>query len=244
MTSTSTNKTWRVNEQTEEPSTRRAGWSHNWQSRWSHEVGRKPLRAVPCSWQATSRPQGVIEPRHLRWATGLMMSIRYRVQESGGQGGRARPSRPAGSPCKRPAAPYQSGMKTNNAVGVLRPTQQFTIIIGGPTPPAGIPRRLCPRHHGRHPQPAHDTTDWTTRRVCPLHRKMGRWRGNASRRHDRIGNISPQVAARASTRDAGPTHTGRRIVGLALSVSPRHAIARPIAMPGPSAGVAGRAPAI
>jgi len=53
MTSTSTNKTWGVNEQTEEPPTRRAGWSHDWQSRWSHEVGRKSLRAVPCSWQAT-----------------------------------------------------------------------------------------------------------------------------------------------------------------------------------------------
>ena len=41
------------NEQTEDPSTRRAGWSHNWQSRLSHELGRKPLSTVPCSWQAT-----------------------------------------------------------------------------------------------------------------------------------------------------------------------------------------------
>ena len=53
MTSTSTNKTWRVNERTQGPPARRAGWSHDWQSRWSHEAGRKPLRAVPCSWQAT-----------------------------------------------------------------------------------------------------------------------------------------------------------------------------------------------
>ena len=34
--------------------TRRAGWSHNWQSRWSHELGRKPLSTVPCSWQVTT----------------------------------------------------------------------------------------------------------------------------------------------------------------------------------------------
>ncbi len=53
MTSTSTNKTWAVNEQTKHPPARRTGWSHDWHSRWSHELGRKPLRAVPCSWQAT-----------------------------------------------------------------------------------------------------------------------------------------------------------------------------------------------
>src|SRR6266540_1029691 len=45
--------TRRVNERIEDPPARRAGWSHDWQSRWSHEVGRKPLRPVPCSWQAT-----------------------------------------------------------------------------------------------------------------------------------------------------------------------------------------------
>ena len=32
----------RVNEDIEDLSARRAGWSHDWQSRWSHEVGRKP----------------------------------------------------------------------------------------------------------------------------------------------------------------------------------------------------------
>jgi putative transposase len=53
MTSTSEQATWRVNERTQDPPTRRAGWSHDWQSRWSHEPGRKPVRPVPCSWQAT-----------------------------------------------------------------------------------------------------------------------------------------------------------------------------------------------
>ena len=43
-----------VNEDIEEPQARRAGWSHDWQPRWSHEPGRKPLRPVPCSWQATT----------------------------------------------------------------------------------------------------------------------------------------------------------------------------------------------
>ena len=52
--------TWRVNEQTAQPSARRAG-SHNWQSRWSHKLGRKPLRAVPCSWQATFKSTPLAE---------------------------------------------------------------------------------------------------------------------------------------------------------------------------------------
>lgn len=54
MTSTSEQATWRVNERTQDPPTRRAGWSHDWQPRWSHEAGRKPVRPVPCSWQATA----------------------------------------------------------------------------------------------------------------------------------------------------------------------------------------------
>jgi len=45
--------TRRANEDIDEPPARRAGWSHDWQTRWSHEAGRKPLRAVPRSWQAT-----------------------------------------------------------------------------------------------------------------------------------------------------------------------------------------------
>src|SRR4051794_29370399 len=45
--------TWAVNEQILDPPARRAGWSHDWQNRWSHEAGRKPPTAVPCSWQAT-----------------------------------------------------------------------------------------------------------------------------------------------------------------------------------------------
>ena len=44
-----------VNEDIEEPQARRAGWSHDWQPRWSHEPGREPLRPVPYSWQATTK---------------------------------------------------------------------------------------------------------------------------------------------------------------------------------------------
>lgn len=51
-----------VNEQTEDPPARRAGWSHNWQNRWSHEPGRKPPTAVPCSWQATLGAKPSINP--------------------------------------------------------------------------------------------------------------------------------------------------------------------------------------
>ncbi len=43
-----------VNESIDDPTARRAGWSHDWQPRWSQEAGRKPLSAVPCSWQATT----------------------------------------------------------------------------------------------------------------------------------------------------------------------------------------------
>jgi hypothetical protein len=42
-----------VNEPKQDLPGRRAGWSHDWQSRWSHEPGRKPREAVPCSWPAT-----------------------------------------------------------------------------------------------------------------------------------------------------------------------------------------------
>src|SRR4051812_40227424 len=45
-----------LNEQIQDPPARRAGWSHDWQNRWSHETGRKALSAVPCSWQATPCP--------------------------------------------------------------------------------------------------------------------------------------------------------------------------------------------
>jgi hypothetical protein len=31
-----------------------AGWSINWQTRWSHPRGNKPQQVVPCSWQTTS----------------------------------------------------------------------------------------------------------------------------------------------------------------------------------------------
>lgn len=41
MTSTTANQTWGVNEQTEEPPTRHAEWSRNWQSRWSYADGRR-----------------------------------------------------------------------------------------------------------------------------------------------------------------------------------------------------------
>src|SRR3954453_23435753 len=49
---------WAVNERVPSPSDRRAGWSHDWQNRWSHEAGRKPPTAVPCSWQATGGRRG------------------------------------------------------------------------------------------------------------------------------------------------------------------------------------------
>src|SRR6266508_4792040 len=55
MTSASTDMTRAVNEQIGDNPARRAGWSHDWQPRWSHEAGRKPVSAVPCSWQATWR---------------------------------------------------------------------------------------------------------------------------------------------------------------------------------------------
>lgn len=32
---------------------RRAGWSHDWLHRWSHEGGKKRATTVPCSWQVT-----------------------------------------------------------------------------------------------------------------------------------------------------------------------------------------------
>ena len=44
---------WRWTYQTSWTRCAGTGWSNDWQSRWSHEAGRKPLRAVPCSWQAT-----------------------------------------------------------------------------------------------------------------------------------------------------------------------------------------------
>ena len=50
MTATTTR---RSNEPTQDPPARHAGWSHDWQSKWSHEPGRKPATPVPCSWQAT-----------------------------------------------------------------------------------------------------------------------------------------------------------------------------------------------
>ena len=67
MTSTPDDTTWRVNEHTEEPSARRAGWSHDWQPRWSHGLGRKPLRAVPCSWQATPPDGGSGNSSQSNW---------------------------------------------------------------------------------------------------------------------------------------------------------------------------------
>ena len=51
MTATPTR---RSNELTQDPPARHAGWSHDWQSKWSHEPGRKPATPVPCSWQATT----------------------------------------------------------------------------------------------------------------------------------------------------------------------------------------------
>ena len=30
-----------------------AGWSINWQTRWSHPRGNNPQQVVPCSWQTT-----------------------------------------------------------------------------------------------------------------------------------------------------------------------------------------------
>ncbi|MHB1173477.1 MAG: cytochrome ubiquinol oxidase subunit I, partial [Lacisediminihabitans sp.] len=45
--------TRRSNGRTEDSPVRRAGWSHDWQSRWSHEGGRKPATPVPCLWRAT-----------------------------------------------------------------------------------------------------------------------------------------------------------------------------------------------
>jgi hypothetical protein len=57
-----------VKEQAEDPPARRAGWSHDWQPRWSHEAGRKPLSAVPCSWQAT-RPLSLFAPFALSCVT-------------------------------------------------------------------------------------------------------------------------------------------------------------------------------
>ena len=30
-----------------------AGWSINWQTRWSHHRGNNPQQVVPCSWQTT-----------------------------------------------------------------------------------------------------------------------------------------------------------------------------------------------
>ena len=63
LTSTSTVMTRAVNERTRDLSARRAGWSHDWQPRWSHEAGRKPLNAVPCSWQATAGNPAVTPDR-------------------------------------------------------------------------------------------------------------------------------------------------------------------------------------
>lgn len=37
-----------------DPPTWRAEWAHDRQARGSHEPSRRPLRAVPCSWQATT----------------------------------------------------------------------------------------------------------------------------------------------------------------------------------------------
>ena len=31
-----------------EPQQENALWSHDWQSRWSHELGRRPATPVPC----------------------------------------------------------------------------------------------------------------------------------------------------------------------------------------------------
>src|SRR6266542_65995 len=67
MTSASTDMTRAVNERTKDNPARRAGWSHDWQPRWSHEAGRKPVSPVPCSWQATIRylrPPALFENRH------------------------------------------------------------------------------------------------------------------------------------------------------------------------------------
>ena len=55
MTATPTR---RSNEPTQDPPARHAGWSHDWQSKWSHEPGRKPATPVPCSWQATGANLG------------------------------------------------------------------------------------------------------------------------------------------------------------------------------------------
>lgn len=53
LTSMPSKETSRSNARAEKPTGGRAGWAHHWQSRWSQEPGRKPLKAVPCSWQAT-----------------------------------------------------------------------------------------------------------------------------------------------------------------------------------------------
>lgn len=66
LTSTSTITTWAVNEQTQDPPARRAGRSHDWQTRWSHERGRRPPTTVPSSWQATSRRPGTSRTAGLR----------------------------------------------------------------------------------------------------------------------------------------------------------------------------------
>ena len=44
----------RSNEQPEDYRRDAPGWSHDWQSRRSHQPGRNPFRPVPWSWQATA----------------------------------------------------------------------------------------------------------------------------------------------------------------------------------------------
>nr|AIU93917.1 hypothetical protein LRS1606.483 [Rhodococcus sp. NS1] len=39
-------------------SARRAGWSHDWQSGWSHLPGKNQVKVVPFSWQATAAVGG------------------------------------------------------------------------------------------------------------------------------------------------------------------------------------------
>ena len=56
--------TRRSNEPTQDPPARHAGWSHDWQSKWSHEPGRKPATPVPCSWQATIRAKIILAAAH------------------------------------------------------------------------------------------------------------------------------------------------------------------------------------
>lgn len=75
-----------VKEQAEDPPARRAGWSHDWQPRWSHEAGRKPLSAVPCSWQAT-RPLSLFAPFALSCVT---ISVFYTWMYNGTGGNESR----------------------------------------------------------------------------------------------------------------------------------------------------------